>query len=284
MEMKIPAIAITAVVVVIVLAGVLMPVLNDATDTDTTFKNAGYYDLFYTQTDDVTLEWDYTNPSVVTVNGDAISLPTPSRQYPKTIMCGDDWVLRLSASVDGNATLDFYTPTTSGGAGVTNTTSASVVASNGTATFTNTASVTRTASYTYLYCISADGDILMKDLASPSYVLGSSEIYGMGLTFGVLSENVYLKVSGSIDDGITAEIFGPSTSTLTVSDVDAIYSEVEGYKDLYSLEKVNITLTDGDSSAAVTYSYFIVPTEVSAEKSVHFTDNQNAIFAAIPIS
>lgn len=41
MEMKIPAIAIAAAVVVIVLAGVLMPVLDDATSTTSTFNNEG---------------------------------------------------------------------------------------------------------------------------------------------------------------------------------------------------------------------------------------------------
>ena len=68
METKgIITVAVTVTVAVIVLAGILMPVLTDATKTEETFTNKGYYRMsHYDSTTDHTFAWDYQTPNVVT--------------------------------------------------------------------------------------------------------------------------------------------------------------------------------------------------------------------------
>lgn len=285
MEMKIPAIAITAVVVVIVLAGVLMPVLDDATATTDKFTNDGSFELTYNQPDEITLVWDHTNPGSITVNDESITMPTLNNGESRTVLCGDDWLVRFGygTSLGGNYIQWYPSVGASILASVANGYDLTVTCSDGTVTVSDTASTpnTSTQSYSYFYCVADDGDYVMKNGADAVYVTGDTTVYAMGLTNVGTYTSTGIKIEGSIDDGMTWSIFRGSTAEFTNQEVN--YTEVDNYISLYKLESMTATVTLEDQSVDAVYSYFIVPEEVTAERAEHFTDNQNAIFAAIPI-
>lgn len=280
MNNKLITICITLVVGVILAGSVLMPVLNDATTTHKTFTNSGYYDMTYTETDELTLAWDYTNPNVATINNESVSLPT-TLPGSVNILCGDDWFLRWNAS-----SLQFYsTASGSVNASVADSTSMSITASNGSMTVTNTAStpVTQTVAYSFMYVIDPDGKYLMKDKDAAVLVNGDSEIYAIGrsTTTGLA---IKLKITGTIDDGFTAEQIGTSSAT-NIGDVTANYTAKSGYLDLYELTSLTVPITygEGDSVYTAGYTYYIVPAEVTAELSQHLTSGEIALMGAIPV-
>ena len=181
METKgIITVVVTVTVAVIVLAGILMPVLTDATKTEDKYTNEGYYGMTYTETEDITLEWDHTKPNIATVNGVDMNLPTDA-DVSLTICCGDTWLMRYLGDK-----IEFYTnATTHIDASVTAGTDGTLAASEGSYTFTTTADSnnTRTGTYTYLYCVDNDGQYVMKHSGDSAYVNGDSIIYGQGRTY-----------------------------------------------------------------------------------------------------
>lgn len=130
MEMKIPAIAITAVVVVIVLAGVLMPVLDDAKHSmDETYSNEAIYSYgkiydFNEDSDDmVVISVCKTGERSISINGVSHNI---SAWQP--VVMSDAFTIRYYS-----ANMNFVTPT----AGSKTITEATITISNGIATFSN---------------------------------------------------------------------------------------------------------------------------------------------------
>lgn len=296
MEMKIPAIAITAVVVVIVLAGVLMPVLDDATATETTFTNEGYYTL--DKVDGTTtrvITWERANPNQIKINGEILDMSFAEVNKSYTLIGSDTLVVRYMK--DNSTTgIQAFSDTTYVSFHLQTDVSAGDVAtitiSEGAVTFVSdgTSALNRNLGSigTDCYSINANGTgeySVMKKSDVPAYVFGDSEIKLIGVSVAGGPSGIALYGSGTLDDGMTiSTIYKPNTvTTVTYSDAISTDSEVSGYDDLYKIEKYEFTITYDTSSYDAVYSYFIVPSEVTAEKSVHFTDNQNMIFAAIPI-
>lgn len=280
MEMKMPAIAITAVVVITVLAGVLMPVLNDVTDTDNTFTNEGLWRMAPLESGD---DYTYVEPNWTY---DETALTSVYRTGSNALL-GESWCVRAngqyrSASGSGNlvnvafATTDTITITGSGinGANVQNLPG---------------------------FGARDNGSYLMTAYDKPVYVLADSPIYATGVS-SVDGVSMIIHIEGNMEDGLTITAYSqfnansnpyPNTiSDVVFSNVSVNAESVNGYKDLYILNGITadmtFTNTTSDSvvsekSGSVSYSSYVVPYEVTAEKAVHFTDNQNAIFAAIPI-
>ena len=92
-----------------------------------------------------------------------------------------------------------------------------------------------------------------------------------------------------MEDGITPVIWRPPTDTTsTITDVVVNAPADQDHIDLYKLTKVDMTFhyVNGDDSVTdtvLTYSYFLVPSEVTAERSVHFTDAGSSLLMVIPI-
>lgn len=289
MDMKIPAIAITASIVVIVMATVLMPILSDATETETTFTNEGYYTLEkYSADDSVTVSWDHTDPTVITVNDEDYTVNSPTGQWVSVIV-GDDWYLRYIHTAANLVELQMsYGGAARISASTTNGYDISVVCTGGTATGTtsNSGSTvdTKTASYTDLYVISDSGEyFIMKDASVPASMMKDSEFLGVGQT-SINGGAAVIKVEGSIEDGATVTLVGSTVTANVDTDTVAVNATAkEGYIDCYDLSSITFDIiTDGGTTHA-TYSYFIVPLEVTAEKSVHLDSNEIALLAAIPI-
>ena len=271
MDVKaIPAL-IVGVMVAVVMVGAVLPVFAETTDPDTTFINAGYYDMVYTKTDSIMLYWTYTDPTHITINDNVMDMPQTVNGQPRTILCGDNWVIRCVVLSGGTYGLDYYTDGDTLGASVPGTSTWNLTANNGELSITNQNNVTKTNTYTYMYCISEDGPLVMKNATTPAYIKGDSVVYAMGTTNNVWSgTNVYLKITGNIDDGITASVFGyTGDDAVTVTNTSVNYSEVNGYDDLYTISDITVTVSNGDTTKQITYSYYIVPDQVTAEKSVH---------------
>lgn len=277
MDNKLVMTSIAAVIGIVVLGSVLMPILDDASTKSDTYTNEGYFDMTYTEADSIVMDWDHTDPKNITVNGETISLNDVTNQT--TVLCGDLWLLRY----DPAGGIAYYASAGSAtGASVLAETDLHVEATGGTVTVTPSSGTAKTNTYTYLYCVDVDGDYVMKESTSAAYVKSDSKIYGMGLTDNVLSQSVYVKFDGTIEDPNASVFRYSGSSAITVDSTSVQATADPDHVDLYKLDKLVITVTDGTNTADLTYSYFIVPAEVTADRAVQFTDGEIAIFSAIP--
>ncbi len=282
MEMKIPAIAITAVVVVIVLAGVLMPVLDDATEVNETFTNEGLWRMSENsngntyQFDNTDKTWSLNGDVIITNAGD-------SSKANSGVVVLDDLSVRANGWIRGHSLSGNSTTTV-----VTNANDEIVISGNG---------LSGNGTYAMQgYGADPDGNYLMTPYNSSVYMLGDSPIYATGVSEYTGGSRFIVHIEGTIADGVTITVSsirnGNTLTDVSVTNVQINSTEVEGYKNLYKLTgitaDVSFTSQSGENdpvseSGSISYTSYVVPYEVTAEKSVHFTDNQNAIFAAIPI-
>lgn len=280
MNTKIVGISIAAVIGIIVLGSVLMPILDDATAKTDTFKNEGYFYLDKFE-DSYSFYWDSTTPNTFTVNGEDMTYLNDSG-LAVSVVLGEKFAVRLA---NNNTSISFY------GNGSYVSTNAekptfTLTLSDGTLTATNGTDTKTISSVPEIFGIVEEGNYVMKKTASTAYlnsgsqVIADSEIYASGQTYNG-ANNVWWHLEGTIDDMEYPDTFN---SALTITD-GAIHGQYNSsHDDLYELDNITFTVT---TSTAVVYnvtaSYFVVPAEVTAERSVHFTDGQNAILGAIPI-
>lgn len=295
MESKgIITVAVTVTVAVIVLAGILMPVLDDATTTEDKFTNDG---VLYARTLDADSEciisFDHTTPTIVTIDDvdiDMIELTTALNTQQITIAFSDDWFIRCLYNAGNKAIVVYKCGTSSaqaiGGASESNGNDMTVTISSGAATITY-------GETTLNYNIDADGmvlsskkaDYIIKSSTDEVYVNSDSIVYGAGRTDNALgtSNSSFNAISkASIDDGVTLLYYSPQ---YTISaDESVTYTTDSGHKDLYLLKNYVFNLTDnGGVDHPITYGQIFVPAEVTAERSVHFTDSMNGLLAVIPM-
>lgn len=280
---------ITLVVGVILTGALLGPVISDASETERTFTNAGYFTMDkYALDEEITVSWDHSNPDVVTVGDETINITAPIGKWV-SIVVGDNWYFRyihtnadvreVQMSYGGVATI---TASTSDGTDIT------LECSEGTATGTvytaGVAGTPKTVSYTELYVISENGKYyIMKDSDAAATMLKDSEFIGVGQTFLSGGASI-IKVEGTIEDGATVTIIG-STVTANV-DTDTISVNAtpkSGYIDCYDLSSITFDVTTSGGTTHATYNYFIVPAEVTAELSNHLTPGQISLMGAIPV-
>lgn len=282
---------VVAMVVGIIVAGsVLMPVLDDVTATEATFKNDGYftYDAVTDDTD-VTITWAVADPSNISVNG--VSVAMPDAQSNWTIVGSENFTLRFyrNATVTG---LQCYGTSgyISGNTGTAGLSTVSVTVSSSAMVVTAGETTRSYTMGTHGFVVNAKGDgaLTLKYSNQSAYVMGDSEVYLCGTTFVTGSgtnDFVGLFGYGSLDDGMTMSAFYGNTGSNTVSfgDVTATYSSVNGYDGLYLLEKFTFPLTQNSATVTAIYSYFVVPTEVTAEKSVHLNDGEISMLMVVPL-
>lgn len=283
METKKIVMGVISVAVAIIVLMSMIPIFTDAGASEDTFSNVGYYDMVYSEAEELTFEWDHTNPYQVTIDGEIVTLPQ-SDFTAKTILCGDSWVLRYAYEGTLKTFVQFYGSIGSQVvASVSAETDMTVTCSNGSVSVANTAATPDTFSttYTHLYVVSDDGNLVMKDANTPAYLNGDSEIVAVGLSKVGTTPSCGISITGTIDDGFTWEVFRGSGITFT--DEAADYSEVSGYLDLYSLSKFTATATNSTGSSNLTYSYFIVPAEVTAERSAHASPVESTLIGLIPL-
>ena len=298
MNTKIVGISIATFIGIVVLASVLMPVLDDATATTDTFTNNGYFRMtHYDDTTDHVVTWTYEKPSIITVDGVDVPISYNVKNGQVSVLVDTNFIVRLVNDANGNpVALAMLTPT--GGtasANVSSSQTATINLTSGAMTAT-IGTTSKSETYTDIYVPSLDGPFSMKIAENDAYINGDSLLVGYGMSriqtaSGTMGNpGVGLSFVGTYDDGITGSVWRGSDST-TLSNVVANVTEDKDHDDLYSLESITATATytetvDSETvstDSTVTYNYLLVPYEVSAERVVHFTDGQNAIFAVIPV-
>lgn len=271
---------VSLAVVVICVAAIMMPVLSDATKTHETFVNEGAFYVEVDPTDQYTLEYDAsTDPNTVVINGEDVAI---SANY--TFMALDKSILRMTSVPNLQYKGD--------GQYLVEITKLSLTISEGSVTGTYTDSITTdgawpTTTYTKAYIASAtEQDLVMTEYSDTPKLNGDSDIFAFGQTS--VGGTLYLfKITGTIDDGLTVATLdrtsGEEVEGAVISNLSINKTAVSGYTDLYEVTSITFTVTLADTSTAnCTYTAYIVPSEVTAEKSVHFTDAENMLINAIP--
>ena len=285
------------VVGVLVLSAILFPVIDTASTTENTFTNEGYFYMQKITADDTTphvlsYETDGTNTNL-TYKLDDVEIPKtnwPAGSLNLTLATdGESWVMRASANSEYvglqgvGSTLNF---------GGHNTRTTTVTFESGTVTMDRTiynpdtgqtsVGSTLTGSYTDLWLYSpTPTDYVMKMADKSAYMLADSEYLAMGITL-VSQWNTAIKITGNVNE-FNATIVYPPNITTTVTNDEIHKTAVSGYDGLYSLDKLTFTIDDGTTTVDATYSYFIVPAEVTAELAVHASQDEIQILETIPI-
>lgn len=287
MKTNVLTLAITLTIGVILAGSLLMPVLSDATTTERTFVNNGAFYVEANPTDIYTLEYSRSTESgVLYVNDEPIALSSSSY----SVLVLDQSILRMEGF---NNTMEYRGDGNSiGGIGELN-----ITISGGSVTGTyqrfdgSTSFTWPTTTYTDAYVISADSQaLIMSDYNTPVKMNEDSEILGFGLTRASAGGTALFmsKIEGNIADGVTVDILGTSTGTTlegaTVSNLEVNATKLDAYKDLYELTSITYTVTLADTTSYnVTYSAYIVPSEVSSELTNHLNPGEIAILNALPI-
>ena len=269
---------ITLVVGVILTGALLGPVINDASQTEKTFENSGY---FYMDEIDTTTSRTIVVDSadLSTILVDDVAVPNGSTGIGATIVCSDDWLIR----------------TTSTGAQVFTSSGAGAGTSAGQPIMTITieggevevtASSTTTLSFTEGFCISkTKGDWVMKAANTPVYMVAgsdivNSELTAMGRTSAGGNNSIGVRITGTVLDVNISEF---TNTSVVFGDPTINATAINGYAGLYSLSNIKFTGTIDDNTSNVTYDRFIVPSSVTAELSQHLTPGQISLIGAIPV-
>lgn len=279
MNNKLIPIVLMLVVGIILAGSVLVPVLNDATETERTFTNNGIIRMDKVDdTLDTTIAWDHTNPDVVTIGGVEKAMPQ-DLTIALTIGGADDFFIRYSTNsvtvFHNNAVIN---------ASVSDTSDLSITIAAGTITSSNG---TNSDTFTYtddLFIVSDTGAYVMKNMNDTVYVKKDSDIHGYGRTYleGGINTAANFNINGNVDDGFTVEPWG-TAATLTVGDITVTDEPATGYIDLYKFTKIEFEVSDGSHDTTATYGQVIVPYQVTAELSEHLTPGQIALMGTIPV-
>lgn len=288
MNTKLIPIVLTLVVGTILAGSVLMPVLNDATKTEGTFENHGYFSMDAVEENtDTTIRFDNTL-SKAYVNGTEVSINS-STPNNFTILGADNFIVRWQPSTSvriysDDAKWSFATTDTFtfvefkvGGSTVS-------ITSDKTDQEAATISMGNTP---FVISSNDNAEYVMKLANEGAYVTDES-VCLMGISVG-LGFNTAIGVYGigTIADGMSLSTAYQGTSVtgdITYADPVADYSSVSGYNGLYKLNGYTSTITVGETTPTdISYTYFIVPAEVTAELSQHLTPGQIALMSAIPI-
>ena len=287
MNNKLIPIVITLVVGIILAGSVLMPVLNDATKTEQILTNEGfsrYAAIEATEESPIIITWDHTNPKYLTVGDDQINCS--SLQSYTSIVFGDDWAIRYITAAGSTitTTIQYIGPTASEYVQVTTagTADLTITLEAGDMTITD-GTTTNTADYTTAYYPNSNGSMIMKAANSSAYLLKDSSIINANGITQVGTVGVGVHFEGTVADGYEFTLYRNSNNT-EVTNVESNYVENKDYIGVIELTTVTFDMTpeEGDATAA-TYSYFLVPYQITAELSQHLTPGQIALMGAIPV-
>lgn len=279
-------------IVTVIIAGMLgavvfvglLPVFADTSSPTNTLTNDGYFTMDKLDEEDHTLTWYRAEPKAITVDGVKLELPNLDYSKAYTIFGGNNFMLRL---VSGGVQL-FGPSGTAFLQATINTGDMVVEISNGTVVFTanddSDTAVSFSLDEAYIINVTGDGAYTMKYANESAIITKDSSIItmiGTSRTYG--SNDLCLFASGTIDDGITPVAFRGDTYPPTFSDLEYSLTNVSGYKDAFNLSKIDFTVTQNGEDYDITYSYFLVPTEVTAEKTIHPDGPTTALLNLLPV-
>lgn len=272
---------------VLVLSAALFPVIDSATATEHTLTNEGYSryaSIESTSEDVITISWDHTNPKYLTIGDDQINCS--SLQSYTSIIFGDDWAIRYITAAGStlSTTIQYIGPTASEYMQVTTagTADLTITLEAGDMTVTD-GTTTKTADYTSAYYPNSDGSMVMKKSDSKAYLLKDSSIINANGSTQVGSVGVGVHFEGTVADGYEFTLYR-NTNNTEVSNVESNYVENGKYLGVIELTNITFDMTpEGGTATAATYSYFLVPYQITAELAVHASEDEIEILETIPI-
>lgn len=285
MEIKdLTAILVVAMVGCIVVAG-FIPVLNETVDPNTTFTNDGYYNLIkIDDTTTTTLTWDSATGNKVSVDGNEINIPSATGRL--TLIGSDSLCVRIDSGTQiqvygsYNGSQDYKAVTT---AGTFSIASGILTVNDGT---TKTFDLGDDAFIIAPDDVESDYVAVMKVSNINAHVLKDSEIICCGISVSnQYKSSIGVFGKGTVEDMEFSTFFVGTnyTGDTTITNVVIHDTEVTDYIDLYELEKFTFTLNyDGGTTSNITYSYFIVPATVTAEKAIHADSSTASMIALLP--
>ena len=260
-----------------------VPIIQETTEPNATIVNDGAYYVELDPTDSYTIEYDSVeSPDTVYINGEAL---TVNGQY--TIAAFDKSILRYTSE---NHTFQYKGDNHY----IVNIDMLNITIASGevSGTYTTTTVTTETewpeTTFDKVYVASVEKqDLVMSEYNHSVKMLGDSEIFAMGQT--LLSNNSFalIRIYGTIDDGVTIEVLNVNTGeivdTATVSNVSINATNNPNYIGVYDLVSITFEVTLSGSTTNCTYSAYIVPSELVAEKSVHPDTTLSTIFNLLPL-
>lgn len=276
--------AITLTVGIILAGSLLMPVISDATETEKTFVNEGVFNYgLFTPDDEYTIEFTQATGTLIVNDEEVTPIPgvsvTEGKNY--SVVASDNFLLRFGSGAGA-----FFLQIIGTDA---DDNSIAIVLNTGTCTGTindgnfevTYGTTTKTFEFTEIYGIVKDPSVaIMKAAANEVYIKGDSEIYASGVT-NVSAWNNLFHFEGTYKDGIT--ISSPNLPDATYDNIEWNIEAVPGYVDLYKLTSIEFDITYDETTVHATYSYFGVPSSVTAELSQHLDSGSIAILKALPV-
>lgn len=276
MEMKIVGVVLAAFVSLVVLASVLVPVLDDATDTDDMFTNTGSGQYRLIKSDEsYSLVWNPSTPTKLTINDTEVN-GVPGND----LLAMGDFTVRIQPSSSGYAQ---YVATDDVGLTVnaSDNKTFTLTYEDGTITVTN-GTTTKTRDTDGFYAlVPENGTHTMKATNATAYLNATDPLLVIGLTQVGTQWNTGYMVDGTITDYDVEQWTG--TTSYTPSNIADDSTKVDGYVDLYTIKAFTWTVDNNGTTQNVTYSYFLVPIEVTAEKAEHLTNGQIELLEVIPV-
>ena len=288
---KLLTLIVTVTVGIIFIGALLGPVINDVSTTEKTFTNEGYYrvnEIKSTDTETYTLSWSVSEPGVITVNDVDSEISSWGAEVNQSfsIFATETDIFRIGIGVGDvlswvqiRGGTYFYAAASSSFTATIGSGSVSVLLDS------DATPKELTYSTAYIIDPTNTAEYTMKKSNVAAYIKDDSLVYGMGIT-GVNASSYVMKVTGTVDtmdvDVIPVTNDAPD---LTISDLNVVSSAVSKYIGLQSFDKVTFNATPEGSSTptACTYSYVIVPYQVTAELSQHLDAGEIALLAVLPL-
>lgn len=287
---RIVALVVGASVMVLIFSALLVPIINDATTTERTLTNTGYFNMNkITDTDETThtIAWDATNSQVLTVDG--VDMPVSNwgiGSYQQvTVFATETDLIRVNPISGGQSISWVQIRGNQVNYAQANSTFSATM-SEGSATISVDSSPW-SLTYSEAYIITnGEGQYTMKKADETAYMLSDSLIYSLGYTqlpYSGGNDNVVFGVNGNINAVNVSVVRHSAATTISISDVEIHKTEVASYVGVSAFDKITFVATDDGTPTDVTYSYVIVPAEITAELAVHPDDGTRALLSAIPI-
>lgn len=294
---KLPMAIVGITIAVIVCAVVLIPVVQESTQTHDTFTNNGFYTM--DKVDDTSshvITWDLNTPRKIVIDDTEFALSMPSGSY--TLYGSEDVIFRLTIAswrvYLQVLSQSFYENRISQDASPTNGI-VEISINDGTVTYTYSVDSTEktfdVSDDSFVINPVGTGEYTMKNSSESAYVLDDSFVILAGSTGTTASNTFAIFSTGSLENGmsVVSNVYlGSDFTTAEYTEPQPTYQVVDGYISLNLLDKYEFTATfddglESESTENVTYSYFIVPTSVSAEKSVHADQTTIQLLNVIPL-
>lgn len=283
---------IVGVVVALVLAGAVLPVFAETTSATDTFTNDGYYRMSAFDGDSYTIEWDKTKPTTLTFNGidyEMRDIITVKDTY-FTIFASDGAYMRVAINSANNMIVQSHNY--SGNALLALDSSNSTLTTFSVSIDSDSITVSRTADSTitvdtayseWIYVFDDEGNYIMKNKDKSAYVMDENIIILAGVTSVQTSPATPVGVygHGTITDLVIESAY-PDDDTV-YSNLVVNSSEVSAYEGLNQVSTITFDMTRDETTTPATYSYYLVPYEVTAEKAVHPDGALSVMLNVLPL-